>query len=892
MRRWLEDLLALSVARLCLDHCAMLLAHVRLRDGSRCRSGRWRPDCQLCNRRCCTCGVGSIAVLSSALAEVNKKHQLTEIDKLVQDHALWKDEKVRSLLGSIHQSAEARQQCLDLCRSLASAGRAPTPQEDFDDSELAKQELDEIERLHEQHDFLHSHTYVQKLRKTIHRDAEKRTECLAICRKVVAEFCGTPSREHAQPVHTAAAGPSSSSHPTYTPAHAKADAEEQLRQVPNLSEYRNFVTAFGNTDGVSFPRLQKIINSFSAFTNQNRLTADLPPQPICIGGMERQGKTPAIEYCTKIALGMNMAVLIGVAPTKVAPVKDMRGKLAQSGFRGITTTLAPNQLDRDYPNSSCAHIMIFAITTPTDIKKARGFVNDHMQQGRRTIVILDECDELTMGKGRSKMQHDINVFSHFDGDPPSDSDDSSNSNDSDDSDLIYDHEDDGDSRDRKTWLKDVAESEKLIAELLQPKCLLVLVTATFSACYLKYVGFFRKDEEMVTIRIRDSPGYAGVMDMEVPYGCDLSRKSKLNDFTPTSPVGCMLKHWLDGSNPSDGTTIHHRIDPAKTLKVKGSLFISITSRVGASGGAFDIAKNAMHFVKENYAAMFPRVLFICFVGYPRAYICGEEYELPECKGASLEDMVDCMRTRLDVDDFDRICFIGWNLTRRAMTGTFVARGCLYTPMYAVVHFPQGGKIDADSQRLLRAGHDFNLFIKPDNYKIGVCCIPKKLDELKHYRKFENEALADNEENPKTFKDFIDSVEVRKHALEHKRVGKRNQTMRHFGVEEPEAKRRKQISHLYVGPYKEWLVSMFEVSTSERYADGLSRVIEQLGEDWLAEIRGMSNDHIQEIAENVCSSNGWTAGYARNMISGVTHFQEFINQRRSAAHAGGGGAGVS
>ena len=103
-----------------------------------------------------------------------------------------------------------------------------------------------------------------------------------------------------------------------------------------------------------------------------------------------------------------MPVVIFCAPTKVAPVRDMRQKLSRSGFDsfGVTTTLrGKNQADLP-PNSNLPYIMVAALTSQKDIKEVRRFIDDHRNWGRKPIAILDECDELCMGMGQSTVHID------------------------------------------------------------------------------------------------------------------------------------------------------------------------------------------------------------------------------------------------------------------------------------------------------------------------------------------------------------------------------------------------------------------------------------------------------------------------------------------------------
>lgn len=109
-----------------------------------------------------------------------------------------------------------------------------------------------------------------------------------------------------------------------------------------------------------------------------------------------------------------------------------------------------------------------------------------------------------------------------------------------------------------------------------------------------------------------------------------------------------------------------------------------------------------------------------------------------------------------------------------MTATFNRPGKLITPLYSIVKFSSTGKLDAEAQRLLRIGHDFGLYAKPEGYRMDVACPQEeKLEDLKKYLALESEMFEEQEEDPKKYREFLLRLgkEIESRSLLGHRIGK-------------------------------------------------------------------------------------------------------------------------
>lgn len=239
----------------------------------------------------------------------------------------------------------------------------------------------------------------------------------------------------------------------------------------------------------------------------------------------------------------------------------------------------------------------------------------------------------------------------------------------------------------------------------------------------------------------------------------------------------MIEYFANRRNPSDGAQLQlnelgkrtHQGTELPKITLEGSLFVSISQQVNVGElGALNVCEGlceSPHLcpVDDGQGTkQSRRPLVICFIGNPQAFTTDEE-RIPLPKGATLKEMVRTAIAEWSELDFTHIIFVGYTLTRRSMTATFDldASGAskLITPCYALVAAPKSAKVDATSQRVMRAGHEFGLYATPKGYEIHVACDPNLIKTLQNYRMAEDEAFEKQRADPKPMKEFIGNLPI-------------------------------------------------------------------------------------------------------------------------------------
>jgi len=343
--------------------------------------------------------------------------------------------------------------------------------------------------------------------------------------------------------------------------------------------------------------------------------------------------------------------------------------------------------------------------------------------------------------------------------------------------ILNDEEDSSETMTRKH--RHIAKSEALFRHYIQPTCLCFLITATHLAAYVKGmlrqskkqniqgIPFYIMDQKAVFIRIRKSESYAGIEDMQPIFSAETEQLDGIGLLNHP-----MLEHYAKEKNNFDGRQLELKSGVIETnpLIIKGSLFISISRNVNVNKhNAHEICRQLCT-SESTLVKLGKKPLVICYVGNPMAYTV-DNNPLSLERGNTLEESVNyCLGKGID---YDRLVFVGWNMTKRSMTATFISRGKLITPLYSIIKFPNTLKLDADAQRLLRMGHDFGLYKKPEGYQMDVSTYGKNLEVLKKYLALESEAFEEQEKNPKTYREFLTGLGekiVNRGLLGHK-VGK-------------------------------------------------------------------------------------------------------------------------
>ena len=151
------------------------------------------------------------------------------------------------------------------------------------------------------------------------------------------------------------------------------------------------------------------------------------------------------------------------------------------------TTLGPKDAPEDQHDAPGPEIFIFSTTTPIDYEKAYKFIGDGALRKRLTVAIIDECDEVTMGKGKNSLKTTKHEDEYEDDDEYEDEDDD-------------EYEDDDEHDDSEHYTR-VAKSEAYLRHLISPTCLLFFISGTLSSCYTKKLPHYIEEEVAPFFRI-------------------------------------------------------------------------------------------------------------------------------------------------------------------------------------------------------------------------------------------------------------------------------------------------------------------------------------------------------------------------------------------------------
>lgn len=135
------------------------------------------------------------------------------------------------------------------------------------------------------------------------------------------------------------------------------------------------------------------------------------------------------------------------------------------------------------------------------------------------------------------------------------------------------------------------------------------------------------------------------------------------------------------------------------------------------------------------------------------------------------------------DAITHIVLLGFTLTRRAMTAAFRPADkpkTLVAPMYVIARSGRASKVDADSQRVMRAGGDLGEYILPDGFEVWISCDPELLENLKKLRRIEEESLREQGRNTKLHAEFLHTYSGHTHGIAHLKLTKRGVSMQGIG----------------------------------------------------------------------------------------------------------------
>jgi len=557
----------------------------------------------------------------------------------------------------------------------------------------------------------------------------------------------------------------------------------------DASAYDNFIGAFGDETEEGRRSRRKEIFDIAKVLFEFKHSGQ-PGQQAMLKGREREGKTGALNSIALAALLLNMRVVILCAPNKVAPIIDIVLKLQRAGFTkmyDVRHTLAP-KVSQEFGLTQCqmGHIFVAALGTVGDLRKVGDFIDENKRDGRLTVTLVDECDELTQGKGHNsvdvELRYDQSSYQHFI--TPSQRGE-------DDEDAPYiDARNDPRAANRKVIKTNIASASKIFRERVHRHSQVFACSATLSGYIMNPIGVFDNTKVTRIFKVFPKGGFTGIERFVVPPGCamDMEGNMSVEAFKESSAVSTMLQRFYARQNSCDGKTLEP-VNPDRTnpIMLRGMLFVSVSPKVNVHGGIRDIVR-AIRSMVDGWSNYADSTLFVCFIGQPIVFFGNQERKMP--KGASIEEIYartaelvrkgrfSGMNLAQDAP-FSTICshcvVLGYNLTRRAMTAAFSPRdetGVLMKLQYVIFTAPKTVQIDAASQRITRASHDFAEHIVPGDYRIDVAVQPEILDVLKRYRKMEDDMVERQRDELNVHSVFIQKIEVYKNDLEKVLISKR------------------------------------------------------------------------------------------------------------------------
>ena len=559
------------------------------------------------------------------------------------------------------------------------------------------------------------------------------------------------------------------------------------------SIYSDFRLAFGDETGEGRRFRENEVKAIARILFDFKRNRH-PGQHAMLKGREREGKTGALFSIALAAIILRMRVVILCAPNKVAPVVDMVKKIRAAGFHmswNVRHTLGKKAIkDNDLPSSDVGQIFVAALGTVTDLKKVKQFIEGERRGSHRTVTLIDECDELTQGKGNKSLnvphREDPGTYQQYI------SEDARGEDEEDDDIPTVDP--DSQRATRGSRKENIAAASHYFKTELYERTQVFACSATLSGYMLNPVGVLRNDLVTPIFMVYPKPGYRGIENFVIPEGCDLETEGNLSldQFKESAPVERMLKRFYDRENVCDGARLEQRDrNRGSAVTLRGMLFISCSPKVNVYGGVADIAKEVCNTVDSWADARHDSkvTLFVCFVGVPKVRFGNTWLKMPS--GASLETIYNrtaqearkgsVSGVHLGADEpFSNVCkncvLIGYNMTRRAMTAAFQPAdepGVLCKLQYGIMTAPKTLTIDAVSQRFNRASHDFGDHEVPEDYCVDVAMSPVALDMCKRFREMEDKMVDDQRAQPRIHAEFRQQIEVFAKDLEDARVSKRN-----------------------------------------------------------------------------------------------------------------------
>ena len=178
-----------------------------------------------------------------------------------------------------------------------------------------------------------------------------------------------------------------------------------------------------------------------------------------------------------------------------------------------------------------------------DLKKVKSYIIGQKKDRKFTVTLLDECDELTQGKGQHYMHiEDQNAPSSYQKYIPLAASD------------VYKRQpiamSQQDAALAKNKKENLATACTFFGNEIKPMTQLFACSATLSGCIMNPIGLFNNNEVTRFFKVYPKPGFTGIDKYSIPEGCELEADGNmsLNTFKESSAVQKMLQKFFDRRN--------------------------------------------------------------------------------------------------------------------------------------------------------------------------------------------------------------------------------------------------------------------------------------------------------------------------------------------------------